>query len=48
MADTTPLKALIARYVTADMLSAIGREHQRGRRLYVGTVNLDVFRQHLI
>ena len=44
MADTTPLKALIAKYVTADMVSAIAREHQRGRRLYVGTVNLDAGR----
>ena len=44
MADTTPLKALIAKYVTADMVSEIAREHQRGRRLYVGTVNLDAGR----
>ena len=44
MTDTTPLKALIAKSVTADMLSAIAREHQRGRRLYVGTVNLDAGR----
>jgi hypothetical protein len=41
MADTTPLKTLIAKSVTADMVSAIARKHQRGRRLYVGTVNLD-------
>ena len=44
MTDTTPLKALIAKYVTIDMVSAIGREHQRGRRLFVGTVNLDAGR----
>ena len=44
MADTTPLKTLIAKYVTADMVSAIGAEHQRGRRLYVGTVNIDAGR----
>ena len=44
MADTTPMKALIAKYVTADMVSAIAREHQRGRRLFVGTVNLDAGR----
>ncbi len=44
MSGTTPLKALIAKYVTADMVSAIAREHQRGRRLYVGTVNLDAGR----
>ena len=44
ISDTTPLKALIAKYVTADMVNAIGREHQRGRRLNVGTVNLDAGR----
>ncbi len=44
MADTTPLKGLIAKYVTADIVSAIAREHQLGRRLYVGTVNLDAGR----
>ena len=44
MTDTTPLKALIAKYVTIDIVSAIGREHQRGRRLFVGTVNLDAGR----
>lgn len=44
MSDTTPLKALIAKYVTIDIVSAIGREHQRGRRLFVGTVNLDAGR----
>ena len=44
MADTTPLKLLIAKYVTADIVSAIAKEHQRGRRLYVGTVNLDAGR----
>ena len=44
MADTMPLKALIAKYVTADMVTAIGAQHLRGRRLYVGTVNLDAGR----
>jgi len=44
MADTTPLKALIAKYIDADVIEAIGREHRRGRRLYVGTVNLDAGR----
>jgi len=44
MSDTTPMKALIAKYVTADIVSAIAREHQRGRRLFVGTVNLDAGR----
>jgi len=44
MTDTAPLKKLIARYVTADVIEAISREHLRGRRLYVGTVNLDAGR----
>ncbi|MEH6593149.1 MAG: patatin-like phospholipase family protein, partial [Halioglobus sp.] len=44
MADTTPLKNLIARYITADIVEAIAREHKTGRRLFVGTVNLDAGR----
>jgi predicted patatin/cPLA2 family phospholipase len=44
MADTKPLRALISRYVTADVIEAIGREHKRGRRLFIGTVNLDAGR----
>lgn len=44
MADTTPLKALIAKFITADVINAIAREHQRGRRLFIGTVNLDAGR----
>jgi predicted patatin/cPLA2 family phospholipase len=44
MSDPTPLKELIAKYVTADVISAIVTEHQRGRRLYIGTVNLDAGR----
>jgi len=44
MTDTAPLKALIARYITADVIAAIAREHQRGRRLFIGTANLDAGR----
>jgi predicted acylesterase/phospholipase RssA len=44
MYDTKPLKALIAKYFTADVIGAIATEHQSGRRLYVGTVNLDASR----
>jgi predicted patatin/cPLA2 family phospholipase len=44
MADTTPLKELIARYIDADVIAAIAREHKTGRRLFVGTVNLDAGR----
>ena len=42
--DTTPLQELIAKYIDADMIDAIAREHKRGRRLFVGTVNLDAGR----
>ena len=44
MTDTTPLKALIARYIDAEMIDAIAREHKTGRRLLIGTVNLDAGR----
>ena len=37
MADTAPLKELIARYITEDVIAAIAREHKTGRRLFVGT-----------
>jgi predicted patatin/cPLA2 family phospholipase len=44
VADTAPLKRLIAKYITVDMIDAIGREHRKGRRLFIGTVNLDAGR----
>jgi len=44
MADTAPLKKLLAKYITADIIKAIAGEHRRGRRLFVGTVNLDAGR----
>ncbi|NHZ69915.1 MAG: hypothetical protein GWP20_01640 [Thermotogales bacterium] len=44
MADTTPLRGLIARYIDAEVIDAIAREHKKGRRLFVGTVNLDAGR----
>ncbi len=44
MADTKPLRRLIENYVTAEVLEEIGREHRRGRRLLIGTVNLDAGR----
>lgn len=39
--DTSPLAALIAQHVDADLLGKIGAAHQRGQRLYIGTVDLD-------
>ena len=44
VADSSPLRDLIARSVTVDMIRAIGAEHRRGRRLFLGTVNLDTGR----
>jgi hypothetical protein len=42
--DTAPLKKLIAEYVTADTLHKISQEHLKGRRLFMGTTNLDTLR----
>ena len=42
--DTSPLKKLIAEYVTADTLQKIAHEHLKGRRLFIGTTNLDTLR----
>jgi predicted patatin/cPLA2 family phospholipase len=44
MTDTAPLQKLIAKYIDADMIEAIAQEHKKGRRLFVGTVNLDAGR----
>jgi len=40
-ADTGPLSALIAEHVTPELLGRIAEAHNRGRRLYMGTVDLD-------
>jgi predicted patatin/cPLA2 family phospholipase len=42
--DTTPLRELLKRYVTREMMESIAREHARGRRLWIGTANLDARR----
>ena len=44
VADNSPLRRLVSRYVTDQMLNDIVREHERGRRLLVGTTNLDAER----
>ena len=44
MADTKPLRALIERYISTEVIAAIAAEHRRGRRLWIGTANLDVGR----
>jgi hypothetical protein len=39
-----PLKNLIARYATPELLEAIAAEHRKGRMLFIGTTNLDAQR----
>jgi len=41
VASTAPLQKLIAQLAREDTLAAIAREHARGRRLYIGSTNLD-------
>ncbi|MEA2906916.1 MAG: hypothetical protein QOI12_4303 [Alphaproteobacteria bacterium] len=43
--DTWPLKRLIEKRVTRDMLTAIAAEHRKGRRFLVVTTNLDAGRR---
>jgi len=44
MADNTPLKNLVKKYIDQDVLDAIAAEDAKGRMLLVGTVNLDARR----
>lgn len=44
LADSAPFEALLAKYVTADLLRAVAKEHLSGRRLLVGTTNIDAQR----
>ena len=44
LADTGPLAALIERHVDAEFLRRIADAHRRGRRLYIGTADLDARR----
>ena len=41
LADSGPLASLIERHVDAQLLAQVADAHRRGRRLYVGTVDLD-------
>lgn len=40
-AGTEPLQTLIARYIDQKVIDAIAAEHQLGRRLFIGTTDLD-------
>lgn len=44
VSSTAPLRDLISRYVDRNFLREIAREHAKGRRLLVGTTNLDAQR----
>jgi predicted acylesterase/phospholipase RssA len=44
IADTTPMAKLAASYVDDKMLADIAAEHKKGRRLLIGTTNLDAQR----
>jgi predicted acylesterase/phospholipase RssA len=44
VADNTPLKHLVAKYVTDQLVAEVAREHEKGRRLLVGTTNIDAER----
>ena len=44
-ADTTPLRALIAQLVDDKIVEAIGQEYNKGRQLFIGTMNLDAGRE---
>lgn len=43
-ASTKPLQNMISDMLTPEVFEAIAREHAKGRRLYVGTTNLDAQR----
>jgi predicted acylesterase/phospholipase RssA len=42
--DTEPLRNLLQEYVSRDMIAEIARETGRGRRLVIGTTNIDARR----
>ncbi len=44
VSSTKPLERLIAHYVDRSFMEAIAREHVKGRRLLIGTTNLDAER----
>jgi hypothetical protein len=45
LADSTPLRNLIAKHVNRRMLAEIAQEYRHGRLLLIGTTNLDAQRQ---
>jgi predicted acylesterase/phospholipase RssA len=45
MASSEPLRRIVKRYVTAEVLAAVAREFQKGRALEIATTDLDAGRQ---
>ena len=43
-ADNAPLRNLVARYVTDELVAEVAAEHAKGRRLLIGTTNIDAER----
>jgi len=41
LADSSPLAALIRRHFTKERMAEVAAEHRKGRRLYIGTTDLD-------
>ena len=46
-AESTPLLALIGRHIDDDAIVAIAAEHRKGRRLFIGTTDLDQMRARI-
>ncbi len=44
VADVAPLRHLVAKYVDEALVTAIAAEHAKGRRLLIGTTNIDAER----
>ena len=42
LADTRPLERLIERHVDAELMRRVAEAHRQGRRLYIGTADLDL------
>ena len=46
-ADSTPLLNMIQRHVNDELVAAIANQHRTGRRLYIGTTDLDYMRPRI-
>jgi len=42
--DTKPLRSILEKLVTEELINKVADEHERGRRLYIATTNLDARR----